>query len=275
MKITLRKRDSVISAVLFVFNLYGEARNSHSIRLGSLLRMMQQFDKSEASIRTGLSRMTKSGILTSRKESGDTIYELTQEGMENLDQWNRGLARFFFRHAQRQKAWDGAWHLLSILGFNKSDYDNQDVVDELNECGLRELNGNIWATPYPIDETALALLNMRGFRYLEIHGSIQPSKDPGGLIEDAFNLSDVRQLYSAFFIKADEVSNSLSTLHGGAFLPVLFELGWDFYDAATSDPALPKALLPEWEGDKAAEKMKTIRPLLVREITGYFEENDL
>lgn len=275
MKITLRKRDSVISAMLFVFNICGEYQNNYTIRLGSLLEMMQYFHKSEASIRTGLSRMAKSGILASRRESGETIYELTKEGIESLDQWNRGLARFFSRHALRQSGWDGTWHLLTIVGFNKSDYDNQDIVDELNECGLRELNNNVWATPYPIDEAVFALLDTRGFRYIKIMGGIQPNFNPDELLDNAFKLSDISHLYSAFLRKADEVQHDIDELRGGVLLPVLFELGWDFYDAATSDPALPKTLLPEWDGDSAAALMKTLRPLLVREITGYFKENNI
>ncbi|MEM5767442.1 MAG: PaaX family transcriptional regulator C-terminal domain-containing protein, partial [Bacillota bacterium] len=186
-----------------------------------------------------------------------------------------GLARFFSRHAQRQNDWDGMWRLLTIAGFNKSDYDNQYIVDEFMECGLREINNNVWATPYAIDEAALALLDARGFLYLKITGSIQPNSDSDRLLNGAFDLVEIREKYAAFLRKADEVPGRMAHLHGGALLPILFELGWDFYDATTSDPALPKALLPEWEGDRAAAQMKTLRPLLVNEITRYLKANNL
>jgi DNA-binding transcriptional regulator PaaX len=275
MKITLRKKDSVISAVLFVFNIYREYKNSGAIRLGDLLDMMRFFDKSEASVRTGLSRMVKSGILASRREAGETTYELTRDGLGSIDLWNRGLSRFFYRHALRQKDWDGAWRFLTITGFNKSDYDNQFIVDELRECGLREINNNIWATPYPVDKDVFALLDERKFRYLKIEGSMQPNSGLDNLLNDVFDLNALKRDYTDFLHKSGETADRIAALHGGALLPVLFETGWGFYDTATSDPALPKALLPEWGGDKAAERMKTMRPLLLQEITGYFKEKSV
>jgi phenylacetic acid degradation operon negative regulatory protein len=237
--------------------------------------MIRYFHKSEASIRTGLSRMAKSGIVVSRREASETIYELTKEGVDNLNLWNRGLSRFFSRYSLRQKDWNGMWHLLTISEFNKSDYDNQYIVDELRECGLREISSNVWAAPYPIDEDIYKLLNDREFRYLKLQASISSNMDLNGLLNDAFELSTLKQKYMEFLHKADETGKRVTALHGGALLPVLFETGWDFYDTVTSDPALPKALLQEWEGDRAVVQMKTMRPMLYREITRYFLDNNI
>ncbi len=275
MKITLRKKDSVVSAMLFVFNIYNECKNTYSIRLADMLKMMGNFHKSEASIRTGLSRMAKSGILISRKEAGETVYELTKEGVHNLNLWNTGLSRFYSRYALRQKDWNETWHLLTIAEFNKSDYNNQYIVDELRECGLREINSNVWATPYPIDDDIIILLNDRGFRYLKFQASMSSNMDPGDLLNDAFELDMLKQKYVTLLHKADEAGKRMTVLNGGALLPVLFETGWDFYDTVTSDPALPKALLQEWEGDRAVMQIKTIRPVLYREISGYFKVNNM
>lgn len=274
-KITLRKKDSVISSVLFVFNIYKEYKGECAIKLADLLEMMKCFDKSEASIRTGLSRMTGSGILQNHREAGEVIYELTEDGLQNLALWNKGLSRFFTRYAMRQQGWDGMWRFLTISQFNKSDYENQDIVDDLLECGIREVNGSIWVSPYTIDKGLLELLDDKSFGYITFEGRMQPKTGLSELLNSVYNLDALRQSYAAFLRSAEETTKSIEILRGGALFPLLFETGWSFYDIVTSDPALPKELLPHWEGDEAAAQMRIIRPQIISEVFTYFKEHNM
>ncbi|KUO77752.1 MAG: hypothetical protein APF77_17840 [Clostridia bacterium BRH_c25] len=272
MRITLRKRDSVTSAVLFIFNMIGQYKNEYSIKLSHLLELMQYFNKSEASVRTGLCRMVKANILVNKRVVNETIYELTEEGLVNIRLWNKDLARFFKRHELRQQDWNGQWYFLSILDFNKSEYENLFMLEELEKCGLSEVNNSIWITPYDIDNDIILLLEKHKFNYLKFSGAFESNVNLHVLLSDTFQLRRIGEKYIEFIDKVRENSEKMNAVNKGNILPILFETGWDFYDIATLDPVLPKELLNVWEGDKAADEMKMIRSELYSKIVSFFEE---
>lgn len=275
MKITLRKRDSVTSTVLFIFNILGEYKSEYSIKLAHLLEFMQHFNKSEVSTRTGLSRMVKANILVNKKENNETVYELTEVGLQNVRSWNKGIARFFRRYELRWKGWDQQWRFLTIIDFNKSKYENQYILEELWECGLQEINNNIWITPYDIDNDIITLLDHQKLNYLKFSGTCESNMNLYNLLNDTFQLSKTKKKYLEFINKIKKNRKKINKVNGGSLLPILFETGWDFYDVVTGDPALPKELLKVWEGDKAISEMKIIRSQLYNKIIDYFKEKNV
>ena len=275
MKITLRKRDSVTSAVLFIFNILGEYKSGYSIKLSNLMELLQYFDKSEASIRTGLSRMVSANILVNKRENNETIYKLSEIGLENIRLWNKGLGRFFKRYELRSKEWNQQWCFFTLLDFNKSEYENQFILEELKECGLREVNNNIWITPYNIDNDLIILLEQQKFNYLKFSGAFESNINMNILLRDTFQLNKTREKYIEFNDKVRKSSEKMKVADQGKLLPILFELGWDFHDIVTSDPALPKRLLKDWEGDKAVDEMNVVRSELYKKITGFLEEKNV
>jgi len=274
MKITLRKRDSVTSSVLFLFNLLGEYKNGYSINLSHLMEFMKYFHKSEASIRTGLSRMVKANILINKREHNEIIYQLTEEGVQNIRQWNKSLAKFYKRYELRQADWNHQWCFLTILDFNKSEYNNLFILEELEGCGLREVNNNLWITPYNIDDEILTLLKNHKFNYLKGLGTFETNMNLNDFLRDTFNLETIRRRYIEFINKVKEINNQRNVPNGN-LLPILFEVGWDFYDIVTSDAVLPKELMKDWEEDQAVREMKAVRSELYKKISDFFKENNL
>lgn len=270
MKITIRKKDSVTSAVLFIYNILSETRNESFMRLDNLLELIQFFGKSETSIRTSLSRMVASGILLSRKQGNQTYFDLSQTGARNIALWNKGLTRFFSRYSQKSRGWSGQWNVLSVADFNKSDYGNTEILDDLYECGLRELNNNVWATPYQIEEV-LGILRVAGFHYYSFSGSLSSDIDMTTLVNDAFYTAALKQKFSDFLQKAHHATNIIGTKSGEELLPLLFNIGWDFHDIVTADPVLPNELSDMREEDEAVEIMKKIRQAALEEIVQYLK----
>ena len=148
MKIILRKKDSVTSIVLFIFNVYGEYTGRYTIPLGNLIDYMLKFDKNETSVRMGLSRMVKAGILANKKVNEQIYYELTADGLENITIWNKGVSRFFGRYHKRNQGWNKKWYAVVFPDFDRSVKESQDLLDAFWEIGLRELNKNTWISPY-------------------------------------------------------------------------------------------------------------------------------
>jgi len=270
MKITLRKKDSVTSIVLFLFNIFEEFKKEHSIKLNHLLGLIQYFNKSEVSVRTTLSRMVKSEILLNSRENNETIYLLTNKGMENIRLWNKALNRYFMRMELRQREWDKQWNLLSVINFNKSEYENLIIIEELAECGLREINNNTWITPHKIDEDIIHLLKSQNLSYLNFSGTFNSNLDIDSVINETFGINELRKKYFKFLTKIENNKDGLNVADPASLLPILFEIGWDFYDIATIDPVLPRELLNVWQGDQAANEMKIFRPKILSQISILF-----
>jgi DNA-binding transcriptional regulator PaaX len=215
--------------------------------------------------------MVKANILINKRDGNETIYELTEEGLENIRLWNKSLARFFRRHELRRQDWTGKWYFLSILDFNKSEYENLFILEELERCGLREVNNNIWVTPYNIDNDIFIQLEHQKFNYLKFSGSFESNLNLNTLLIDTFQLNKIRKKYIKFIDKVRKGREKMNAVDQGNTLPILFETRWDFYDIVTSDPALPKELLELWEGDNAVDEMNMIRSELFKKIVDFFE----
>ncbi|WP_366924574.1 hypothetical protein MFMK1_001561 [Metallumcola ferriviriculae] len=278
MKIILRKKDSVTSIVLFIFNIYGEYTNQYSIQLRHLIDFMMLFNKNETSTRMGLSRMVKAGILINRKVDNEVVYQLTEFGLDNINIWNDGITNFFKRYQKRFQAWDGKWSAIILLDFNKSDKERQPVIDELTEMGLREVNRNNWICPYQVSDDVKALTAKENIRYLALNGAeIQSDVSGYKLLDNVFEVASVRKKYLGFLEMLQEIKNEIDGLGGneGYCLALLFKLGWNFYDIAVSDPALPKEFLEDWEGDRVVEEFQRLRTYLYQKVVQYFiKKND-
>jgi len=275
-KIVLRKKDSVTSIVLFLFNIYGEYTGQYSIGLNKLIRFMQQFEKNETSTRMGLSRMVKAGVLANQRSGNEVYYQLTDYGLENIRIWNDGMGRFFARLNKRHNAWDQKWYLAVLMNFHKSDKENQLIVDELMELGLREIEKNVWLCPYRVSGEMADLSVKNEFEYIELWGgNIFYNFTADQLLKDIFKIEPVRKSYLKLLRLIEEIKNESAGLNDneGNHLPLLFKLGWNFYDTAVFDPVLPEELIADWEGDRVVIEFTELRRHLFDRVTGYFEKN--
>ncbi|KJS83205.1 MAG: hypothetical protein JM58_13155 [Peptococcaceae bacterium BICA1-8] len=272
MKIILRKRDSVVSIVLFIYNIFREHSGSKSLRLNHLIEFMKYFDKSETAVRMGLSRSVKSGILINRKIGSEIYYDLTQLGIDNLKLWNQGVSRFFQRYALRNNgSWNNKWYLLALQNFSKSADESQVLRDELRELGMLEVIKDLWVSPYEMTNFINELVTDK-YDYLNFVGEFDLS-DTNKIVNTVFNIDVVRNEYLQFIAFAKGIEQNLTKVQSqGDYLPLLFELGWNFFDIATSDPTLPRDLLADWPGDEAVQLMGELRSFLYGNITKYFDE---
>ncbi|KUO51872.1 MAG: hypothetical protein APF76_16150 [Desulfitibacter sp. BRH_c19] len=270
MKIILRKRDSVVSIVLFIFNIFSEHTSCYSIKLDHLIKCMSFFEKNETATRMGLSRMVKSDILINKKVNNDVYYELTHLGKENINLWNLGVSRFFKRYSLRNKPWNKKWYMVALLNFVRSE--SQCTIDELTEIGFRELTRDLWVSPYSMKEEVNELLNGK-HEFLQISGEISLDSENQEALENTFRIESLKKQYAEFLILSNRTKNKMSkAINKGEHLPLLFELGWNFYDIAINDPALPEDFFNQWLGDKAIVEMRALRSSLYSNVTMFFSE---
>lgn len=274
MKIILRKKDSVTSIVLFIFNIYGEYASQYSIQLNNLIDFMQQFGKNETSTRMGLSRMVKAGILINKKIEGEVVYQLTEYGFKNIHNWNHGIAMFFNRYEKRHQVWNKKWSAITLLDFNKSDKERQTVIDDLTEIGLREIIRNTWVCPYQMSDEVDSIAARENVKYLSINdGDISLNFPANEFINDVFQVAWIRKRYREFLDLMRDIEMEFDEIkeNAGYCLALLFKLGWNFYDIAISDPALPKELLNDWEGDRVVQEFQQLRTRLYEKVKNYWD----
>lgn len=267
MKITLRKKDSVTSIILFLYNVTAEISGEKSMGAAQLINLTRYFGKTESAVRTCLSRMMAQHFLEIDDQSKDTRYRLSDAGFQSVQVWNRGLNRCLQRITERHQPWEGIWHFLSLREFNKSEYINQPVVDQLKEAGLREFSPGVWLAPYRPDQELIEEMMNKGIHAWEIQGTINPDSLSADWMEKLFNLSNLQRLYEVFLNEAAVAETNMADHKGLELLPTLFRLGWTYFDASIEDPWLPTAVLPDWVGDLAAQRMKELRPKLVAQIS--------
>jgi len=271
-KITLRKWNSVTSIVLYIYNIYQQVMGEYEIELSTLLDYINQFGKTDSASRVSLSRMVKSGILINKKRNGNIYYILTQEGLSNINQWNNGLERFYQRFKIRHKEWDQEWTTLTMINFKKSKEKNQFILDNLWELGYREIDNNVWFSPFIFKDEIDSILTNNKVNYLVNRGTIEINYDWDNFIENTFHITKLRKKHIKFINNIGGMRKDIEkeNIRDKKLLPVLFTLGWDFYDIVTDDPALPLDILDNWIGDRSVLEMGEFREYLVKRISNYF-----
>jgi len=265
----LRKNDSSTSLILFVYNMFVRKAKKESVKLTALLEILQDFEKTESSVRMSLSRAVKSGLLQNERTGDEVVYSLTQAGREAINEWNEESRRFWQRYQLRQSAWDRKWHILRI-DFSADPEKKTAITEKLTGLGFGHAGAGLWLNPYYRPEEVRAiipdnirktLLEMRGD--LNVHGNLR------AFVEDVYHLERLAAGYGRFIKEYRALSNRFKEkkeddvpLSGAEALNILHRLGWDFFETAGEDAALPWELEPLWVGDEASLIMRELRPAL-------------
>ncbi|KUO51116.1 MAG: hypothetical protein APF76_16615 [Desulfitibacter sp. BRH_c19] len=281
MKVILRKSDSATSLLLFIYNNCITQYNKDTLKLSSLLEIMKAFGKSETATRMSLSRTVKAGILINKTDGREVHYSLAPSGREAINIWNEGIHQFWKRYTLRNKTWDKKWHLLN-LNFGEENKENRPVVlERLQQIGFGVLGTNTWITPYCQTndiQNILTEFNMNT-GVVEMYGELTIYQDMYSFVESVFHLKELEKLYKNFINTFSEKFEEIKKIYqeewfigGGKALPLLHSLGWEFFNIASEDVMLPKALYPEWEGDEAAQLMLEFRSILLESTIKYLKK---
>lgn len=281
MKLILRKNDSVMSMLLFIYNNYLSLTNKGTLKLSSLLEIMKVFGKNETAVRMALSRASKAEILINMRKGNEVSYALTSEGREVIELWNTGVKCFWQRYQLRNKSWNGKWYFLNInLNEDKKSL-KPVIIDKLQQIGFASISTNIWMNPYYLRDEVAALVDEYSIKdaVVQIYGEMEIYKNINEFLDEIFCIGKLKASYNDFVKtykdKLDEskiVFQKKDFTDCGIALPLLHELGWNFFNIASEDPILPRELLPIWEGDEAADIMKEFREILLKSVNQYLQK---
>ncbi len=276
MKLILRKNDSATSVLLFIYNNYSALTNKYTLKLSSLLEIMKAFGKNETAVRMSISRATKAKILKNVRVGNEVSYTLTENGKDAIGTWNEGAMNFWNRYQLRNKEWDGKWYLLNIDFKEDAREVRPNVNDELKQLGFATISTNAWISANHLPEQISGLIKAYGLEgnTIEVYGDMKVL-DINQFVNEQFKIKALKTAYTDFINRyKDKLNEKTDFSNPEMALPLLHELGWNFFNIASEDPALPRNLIATWEGDEAAALMRELRKIILQSTNQYLEKFD-
>lgn len=264
MQITIKRKDSVTSILLFLFNVFLVDRGITSLPIKKIFQLLEPFQKNETAIRMGLSREIQNGVLTNRREAGEVVYGLTQTALAGFKYWMKTMDHNQQKIRLQYREWDGWWRLLFFSKEAEIQSDSDNFYDLLKQFGFGSLNRNVWLSPYNYQEEIIRLAReSKGapqFHFFESRLTDENGRQD--LVAEVWPIVKLNESYRQFLALIEErtQNSDYNAYRGGGGLPVLHRIGLEFFEIVREDPHLPKEILPEdWLGFKAALVFKNLR----------------
>src|SRR5919199_771234 len=212
-----------------LFTLYGDyvhPLGQEEVRVGALVRLADELGVSHGALRSALSRMSREGWLSARRNGGPPRYRLTARGHSLIEE---GVGRIYGR---RRAGWDGRWLLVSY-SLPERRRDQRDRLREgLSFLGFGSLGNGIFVSPHDLRAEVRELIARHGVAedVTMHHGTLEWPVDPAQVVARAAG-RDERESFRRRFLLTHE-----------------------FRRFPFSDPDLPDPLLPPgWVGAAARQ----------------------
>jgi phenylacetic acid degradation operon negative regulatory protein len=260
-----------------MLTLYGDyvRYRGQEIGIGSLIRLLGNFDLSELSIRSAVSRMCRAGLLKVRHDGARSYYSLTEDGLVLLQEGER---RIFERKVTR---WNGEWSVI-VYFIPEDQREARDALRrELTWMGYGPLNTATWISPYDLSKDVGKLA-----RRLKIKEFLQVFQarhlgfsDPKALVARGWDLHRIHRGYAAFIAGyRTKLDGHLVRLNSGGNIEPSecfaerFKLIHEYRRLPFFDPDLPEELLPgNWLRSEAGALFNEYHDLLADKANRYFD----
>ncbi|MGJ9374205.1 PaaX family transcriptional regulator [Nesterenkonia sp. CF4.4] len=235
-----------------VMDLYGDYlryAQGGEVRLAGLLRVLEDFDIEPSSGRVTLSRLRNAGWFTARREGRETLYQLSEQMSEVLDE---GRDRIFTRP---EAPWDGQWTQVLYQVPESARGVRGSLRKRLSWMGFGQCAPSVWLSPHPMVEGAEQLRDE--FPEAEIDVLRSATSGLASDIELAARCWDLEQVgrdYDGFIAACDSAVARAGVLRGQDALVERMRLVADARRMTFKDPRLPEELQPpHWPARRAFE----------------------
>jgi phenylacetic acid degradation operon negative regulatory protein len=252
-----------------VVTLFGDAIAPHGgcVQLKGLIELLRPFGINERLVRTSVFRLVKEGWLEAKRNGRESTYELTQSGRRRF---SYAYARVY---ARVQEPWKGDWTLVLVRAEELSPQRRQQLRQELEWQGLRQLAPQLYAHPR-IQAGPLAELLERIRARKRVISFANATSDQIGcddfqeLIKERWNLVGVARHYRRFLRNFDRTKDLLRCSPGllpQQWFSIRILMIHAFRRAVLHDPLLPEELLPKpWIGNEAYQLAQELYRLSLR-----------
>ena len=229
-----------------LFDLYGDHLRTRGgeAPVSALVVLLEPLGIAAPAVRTAVSRMVRQDWLVPVRLGSAAGYALTSRASRRLD----AAADRIYR--TRDVAWDGTWHVLVTRDIGARSVRHR-LRTGLGFLGYAQIDTDTWISPRSSDELD-ALLASDGVRAERFHA--RHDGQPASLVRQAWDLDALAASYGAWLDRARSlIDGSRGTEEPERAFAVRSELVHEWRKFLFTDPALPRALLPEpWPGTAAA-----------------------
>ncbi|MFZ5643503.1 MAG: PaaX family transcriptional regulator C-terminal domain-containing protein [Bacillota bacterium] len=272
MYLSIKKKDSVTSILLFIFNIFLVNQGITSVPLKKIFRMLEPFQKNETAIRMGLSRGVQNGLLVNEKQINEVYYRITDEAVRGVKHWQETLAIFRARIPIQLSGWDGKFSILFIESAGEK-RGIEAFTESLRKIGYGSLSNTFWISPYDLPGKVEELAHKhKAENFYQFRGGLSVNRKPFEIAKNAWPIISLAERYSLFEKSMKEAASGLDadSYDGGGGLPFLHLHGLELFNIIQDDPQLPLNLLPpDWPGLQAAKAFLDIREQILPKANEY------
>ncbi|MBO9579016.1 MAG: PaaX family transcriptional regulator [Microbacteriaceae bacterium] len=244
------RQGSPTSLLLMLFGDYWLER-SLPLPSAALVSLLADFDVSEVAARAALSRMVKNHLLTSSRAGRNTSYLPTPRTVGVLRSALKRMEEF----GLEDRPWDGIWSVVVFDAPERNRALREAIRSRLRWLGFAPLAEGVWISPRGRHEVAINELAELGLRDATALTATVPLAGAGARRpQEAWDLEALSEEYHRFI---DEAERLTSAVEAGRFDPTQAlvqrtRFADDWIELASSDPDLPRELLPEdWPRGRA------------------------
>jgi phenylacetic acid degradation operon negative regulatory protein len=260
--------------VLTLFSDY-MLQTGSGIATEALIKLLANFGLSPQAVRSATSRMSRKGLLVSKKLGRRSYYSLTVDGRALL---NERVHRLFKRKSDR---WNGMWNIVTYSIPEKTREIRDTLRRELTWLGYGPLSEATWVSPY--DTTADVLEMAQKFNIkdcVQIFSAKQLGEtDPKILANSCWHLDKMQDKYRVFLdVFQDRFNDFQQRLSAGKKVDPSecfverFHLIREYRKLPFFDRDLPLELLPDnWLRPQAAALFDEYQKLLFKKANEYFD----
>jgi phenylacetic acid degradation operon negative regulatory protein len=233
-----------------MLTLYGDYVRYRGVEIGigSLIKLLGNFELSEQSVRSAVSRMCQAGLLQVRHNGVRSYYSLTEEGMGLLEEGER---RIFQRKSSN---WNGYWSVI-VYFIPEEKREARDILrQELRWMGYGPLSTATWISPHDLGKEVEGLAKkLKIMEYVQIfHAKQLEFSNPKTIISRCWDLGRIHKRYANFIAehraKLDdhrERLNNGENIDPSESFTERFMLIHIYRRLPYLDPDLPEELLPK------------------------------
>ncbi|MFC1946016.1 PaaX family transcriptional regulator C-terminal domain-containing protein [Chloroflexota bacterium] len=260
-----------------MLTLYGDyVRNRDlEIGIGSLIKLLSNFDLSEQSVRSAVSRMCQAGLLKVRHKGVKSYYSLTEEGVGLLKEGER---RIFER---KSSSWNGYWSVVVYFIPEEKHEDRDTLRRGLIWMGYGPLSTATWISPHDLSKEVEGLAKkLKIKKYVQVFQAKHLGFSiPKTIISRCWDLNRIHKRYANFIsehrAKLEEHRERLSSgesIDPSELFTERFKLIHEYRRLPYFDPDLPEALLPEsWLRSQASALFNEYHDMLAEKANNYFD----
>jgi len=260
-----------------MLTLYGDYVRYRGVEIGigSLIKLLANFNISQQSVRSAVSRMCGAGLLKVRKKGPKNYYSLTEDGITLLEEGER---RIFER---KSSSWNGYWSVVVYFIPEGKREARDKLRQELAWTGYGPLSTATWISPHDSSREVEELV-----KRLKIRDCVQVFRakhlgfsNPKTIISRCWDLDRIHKRYANFIdehrVKLD---GRLARLENGEdidpseYFSERFRLIHEYRRLPYFDPDLPEELLPEnWLRSQASAIFDEYHDMLAEKANKYFD----